>query len=267
MIVAKIGGAEGLGSERLCADVARLVKGGEQIVLVHGGSHDTNVISERLGRPPRFVTSVSGHVSRYNDRDTLEIYAMVVSGRVNKLLVERLQALGVNALGLSGADGRLLAARRKSALRIVERGKRKVLRGEWSGVIEQVNVSLLRSLLNEGFVPVIAPLAISHNGELLNVDGDRAAGAVAAALDAEHLVLLSNVPGLFRDFPQEDSLIAKIGRYQVEEYLEVAQGRMKRKLLGAMEALGGGVGRVIIGDGRVENPIALALAGKGTIIS
>ena len=266
MIVVKIGGVEGLGIEPLCADVAHLIENGEQIVLVHGGSHETNVISEKLGKPPRFVASVSGHVSRYTDRETLEIFAMVVSGRVNKLLVERLQGLGINAVGLSGPDGRLLAGRRKSALKIVENGKRKVLRGEWSGVIQQVNVSLLKLLLDHGYTPVVAPLAISHEGEMVNVDGDRAAAAVAAALGAETLVLLSNVPGLMKDFPDESSLIRSIGRREVETYFPYAQGRMKKKLMGAREALEGGVGRVILGDGRIESPINQALAGRGTVI-
>ncbi|MBC8448308.1 MAG: [LysW]-aminoadipate kinase [Chloroflexi bacterium] len=266
MIVVKIGGVEGLGIESLCADVAPLVRKGEQLVLVHGGSHQTNVISEKLGKPPRFVTSVSGHVSRYTDRETLEIFAMVVAGRVNKLLVERLQSLGVNAVGLSGPDGRLLAGRRKSALKIMENGKRKVLHGEWSGVIEQVNISLLRLLLDHGYTPVIAPLAISHEGEMVNVDGDRAAAAVAAALRAEALILLSNVPGLLKDFPDESSLIRSIRRGDVEDYLPYAQGRMKKKLMGAAEALAGGAGRVILSDGRIEAPVSQALAGRGTVI-
>lgn len=266
MIVVKIGGVEGLGIEPLCADVADLVGNGEQMVLVHGGSHQTNVISEKLGKPPRFVTSVSGHVSRYTDRETLEIFAMVVAGRVNKLLVERLQGLGVNAVGLSGPDGRLLTGRRKPALKIVEDGKRKVLRGEWSGVIQQVNVSLLRLLLDQGYTPAIAPLAISHEGEMVNVDGDRVAAAVAVALGAETLVLLSNVPGLLRDFPDKGSLIRSIGRGEVENYFPYAQGRMKKKLLGAREALEGGVDRVILGDGQIEAPVSQALAGRGTVI-
>jgi acetylglutamate/LysW-gamma-L-alpha-aminoadipate kinase len=268
MLVVKAGGGEGLDMEAVCADIAEQVAHGEQVVLVHGGSHQTNVISEKLGHPPRFVTSVSGHVSRYTDRETLEIFAMVVAGRVNKLLVERLQGLGVNALGLSGPDGRLLEGRRKSSLKIVENGKRKVLRGEWSGVIQQVNVSLLRLLLDQGYTPVIAPLAISHEGEMVNVDGDRAAAAVAAALQAETLVLLSNVPGLLRDFPDESTLIPLVEQGQIEEFLErYAQGRMKRKLLGAIEALRGGVGRAIIADGRVERPIQRALSGEGTVIA
>jgi len=266
MIVVKIGGVQGLGIEPLCADIAHLIGSGEQVVLVHGGSHQTNVISEKLGHSPRFVTSVSGHVSRYTDRETLEIFAMVVAGRINKLLVERLQGLGINALGLAGPDGRLLEGRRKSALKIVEDGKRKVLHGEWSGVIQQVNVSLLRLLLDQGYTPVIAPLAISHEGEMVNVDGDRAAAAVAAALRAETLILLSNVPGLLKEFPDESSLIPSIGRGEVEEHLPYAQGRMKKKLLGAREALEGGAGRVILGDGRIEAPVSQALAGKGTVI-
>lgn len=267
MIVVKIGGVEGLEIGPLCADVLRLLEDGERVVLVHGGSHETNVISEKMGCPSRFVTSVSGHVSRYNDRETLEIYAMVVAGRINKLLVERLQALGVNALGLSGADGRLLEGRRKASLRIVEDGKRKVLRDEWSGVIERVNTSLILLLLERAYVPVVAPLAISYEGELVNVDGDRAAAALAGALSADALILLSNVPGLLRDFPDETSLIRSIRRGDLDAYDDVAQGRMKKKLLGAMEALDGGAGRVVIADGRKPRPVTRAMAGEGTVIA
>ncbi|MEA3339227.1 MAG: [LysW]-aminoadipate kinase, partial [Chloroflexota bacterium] len=210
MIVVKAGGGKGLDMETVCADVAELVAQGEQIILVHGGSHETNVISEKLGHPPRFVTSVSGHSSRYTDRETLEIFTMVAAGRINKSLVERLQQLGVNALGLSGLDGRLLEGKRKSMLRIVENGKRKILRGEHSGKIERVNAGLLRTLLEAGYTPVVAPLAISYESEALNVDGDRAAAAIGAALKAQTVVILTNVPGLLRDFPDESTLIPHI---------------------------------------------------------
>jgi acetylglutamate/LysW-gamma-L-alpha-aminoadipate kinase len=181
--------------------------------------------------------------------------------------VERLQQLGVNALGLSGLDGRLLAARRKQALRIVENGKRKVLRGDHSGRIEEVNVALLRTLLDGGYVPVVAPIAIGREGEALNVDGDRVAGAISAALKADTLIILSNVPGLLRHFPDEASLIHHISLEQAEDHMEeFAQGRMKRKILGAIEALHEGVGRVVIADGRVDRPVQRALAGAGTAI-
>jgi len=267
MIVAKIGGSKGLDMAAVCVDVAELVQQGEQIVLVHGGSHETNVISEKLGHPPRFVTSVSGHSSRYTDRETLEIFAMVAAGRINKLLVERLQQLGVNAVGISGLDGRLLEGKRKSALRIVENGKRKILRGEYSGKIERVNVTLLNILMEAGYVPVVAPLAISYESEALNVDGDRAAAAIGSALKAQQVIILSNVPGLLRDFPDKSTLIPHIPLEQAGEHLDrYAQGRMKRKLLGAIEALNDGVGQVVIADGRVAQPLHRALAGQGTVI-
>lgn len=268
MIVVKAGGNSELDMMPICADVAELIQQGEQIILVHGGSGETNRISKKLGNPPRFVTSPSGHSSRHTDRKALEIYVMVVTGRINKLLVEQLQKLGVNALGLSGLDGRLLEAKRKSALRIMENGKPKVLRGEYSGIIKNVNVSLLQLLLDANYVPVVAPVAISYQNEGLNVDGDRAAAAIGHALGAEHVIILSNVPGLLRDVNDEGSVIPHIPAREAKDYLECyAKGRMKRKVLGAMEALQGRVSRVIIADGRVEAPIQRALAGQGTVFS
>ncbi len=267
MLVVKAGGNGSLDIQAVCADIVELVQQGEQVVLVHGGSHETNVISEKLGHPPRFVTSISGHSSRYTDRETLEIFTMVVVGRINKLLVERLQQLGVNAVGLSGLDGRLLEGKRKSVLRIIENGKQKILRGDYSGKIERVNVRLLNDLLEAGYVPVVAPLAISHESEALNVDGDRAAAAIGSALKAQQVIILSNVPGLLRDFPDERTLIPHIPLAQAEAHLDrYAQGRMKRKLLGAIEALRDGVGQVVIADGRVAQPLRRALAGHGTVI-
>jgi acetylglutamate/LysW-gamma-L-alpha-aminoadipate kinase len=192
---------------------------------------------------------------------------MVAAGRINKQLVERLQQLNVNAVGLSGLDGRLLEGKRKSALRIIENGKRKVLRGEYSGKIEQVNVALLETLLQAGYVPVVAPLAISYEHEAVNVDGDRAAAAIAASLKAQTVVILSNVPGLLRDLSDETTVVSHIPLVHVHGYLDrYARGRMKRKLLGATEALRDGVSRVIIADGRVVNPLQQALAGHGTVI-
>jgi acetylglutamate/LysW-gamma-L-alpha-aminoadipate kinase len=213
------------------------------------------------------VTSVSGYVSRYTDRETLEIFAMVTAGRINKLLVERLQKLDVNAIGLSGLDGRLVQAQRKGVLRIIENGKRKVLRGDNSGKIETVNASLLHMLGEAGYFPVVAPLAVSRKGEALNVDGDRVAAAIGSALRAETVVILTNVPGLLREFPDESTLITHISSGEAPAILDqCAQGRMKKKMLGAIEALSAGVGRVVIADGRVAHPLHRALAGQGTVI-
>ena len=249
--------------------MAAQVKAGQKLLVVHGGSGETNAISEQLGHPPQFVTSPSGFTSRYTDRATLEIFAMVTTGKINTLIVERLQKLGVNALGLSGVDGRLMEAHRKEAIRIIDptTGKQRVLRDDFTGKIEKVNAALLHLLLDAGYVPVIAPLAISPEGDAVNVDADRAAAMVAGAVAADQLIILSNVPGLLRQFPDESTLIRHIDKDKVEQSLEFAEGRMKKKVLGASEALALGVRQVVFGDGRVQTPVANALAGEGTVIS
>ena len=269
MLVIKIGGTSGINFDAVTRDVAVHVAAGQPLVIVHGGSGETNALSEQLGHPPQFVTSPSGYTSRYTDRATLEIFAMVTSGKINTLIVERLQRLGVNALGLSGVDGRLLEAKRKDAIRIIDpaTGKQRILRDDFTGKIETVNGALLLMLLGAGYTPVIAPLAISTAGEALNVDADRAAAMIAGAVLADQLILLSNVPGLLRQFPDESTLIRHIPQGQLQHSLGFAEGRMKKKVLGASEALALGVRQVVFADGRVEAPIAKALAGEGTVIS
>jgi acetylglutamate/LysW-gamma-L-alpha-aminoadipate kinase len=237
------------------------------VVVVHGGSAEANQLGEALGSPPHFITSPSGFTSRHTDRETLEIFAMAVNGKINTFLVEGLQALGVNALGLSGLDGRLMSAQRKTAIVSIENGKRKVIRDDYTGKIENVNTGLLVSLLKAGYTPVIAPLAVSEAGEALNVDADRAAAMIAAALGAGTLLLLTGAPGLMKNFPDENSLIHKLSRDGLDKALEYAQGRMKKKVLGAQEALDGGVRCVIIADGSHPHPISNALAGAGTVIA
>jgi acetylglutamate/LysW-gamma-L-alpha-aminoadipate kinase len=265
--VVKLGGTEGVDFSAICQDAAALISKGQRLVLVHGGSAEANQLGEALGYPARFITSPSGYSSRYTDRRTLEIFAMAVNGKVNTLLVEQLQRLGVNALGLSGLDGRLMNAVRKDSIQSVENGKRKIIRDDYTGKIETINTPLLLNLLEAGYLPVVAPLAVSAAGEALNVDGDRAAAMLAAALKAETLLLLTAVPGLLRNFPDEGTLIRNLTPQKLEEALTFAEGRMKKKVLGAQEALQGGVTRVIIADGRVQNPISAALAGEGTLIA
>jgi acetylglutamate/LysW-gamma-L-alpha-aminoadipate kinase len=267
MLIIKVGGSEGIDLAAVCADVAALVKEGQRLVLVHGGSHRTNVVAEKLGHPPRFVTSVSGFTSRRTDRETLRIFEMVYCGEVNKGVVEMLQALGVNAVGLSGLDGRLLEGKRKDAIKIVENGRRLVLRDDYTGTVEKVNVALLNLLLDNGYLPVVTPPAISTEHEAINVDGDRAAAMIAAALKAEQLIILSNVPGLLREFPDESTLIPRIEVARANEFMQHAQGRMRIKVLGAMEAIQMGVGQVVFADGRAPAPVHAALAGQGTVIA
>lgn len=266
MIVVKVGGSSGINYEGVCNDLASITKTGLQFILVHGGSAETNLVSERLGKPPRMVTSVSGYESRFTDRETLEIFEMVYCGKINKGIVEKLQQHGINAVGLSGVDGRIWEGIRKSAITIVEDGKKKVLRGDYTGRVERVNLDLIQLLLKHGYTPVLTPPAISYQGEAINVDGDRAAALLASALKVEKLIILSNVPGLLKDMTNESSLIEDIPFSEMDNYIEYAKGRMKKKILGAAEAIRQGVKEVIFADGRIDKPIRGALIGRGTLI-
>ncbi len=142
-----------------------------------------------------------------------------------------------------------------------------MVRDDFTGRVETINADLLRLLLDNGYTPVVAPLAIGDECEALNVDGDRAAAQVAAALKADALVILSNVPGLLAKFPDEGSLIRHIAPTGLDKAIEIAGGRMKKKVLAAQEAIEGGVGRIVLADSRRPNPIRIALDGEGTVIS
>jgi len=264
-VVVKLGGAAGNNPERFCADAARLIQSGRRLVIVHGGSDLTNQLSEQLGHPARFITSPSGHTSRRTDRRTLEIMQMACRGLLNQRVVELLQRNGVNAVGLSGLDGRVWEGERKTAVRAVEEGRTIVIRDDHTGAVATVNSGLLTTLLNAGYAPVLSPPAISTAHEPINIDADRAAAATAAALGAAELLLLTNVAGLLRRFPDESTLMSRVSRFELDAAAGLAEGRMKKKVLGAGEALAGGVRRVVIGDARRENPISAALAGEGTV--
>src|SRR3990170_1803541 len=255
-LVIKVGGTAGLDYAAICQDVADLIISGKRAVLVHGGSAEASALGAALGHEARWLTSPSGFRWRYTDRATLEIFAMATNGKVNTLLVERLQAVGVDALGLCGLDGRLLQARRKDVVQSVENGKRRLVRDDFTGKAEQV--------VPTNGIRRAGPGGPAAEGQAVNVDADRAAAMIAGALSAATLVLLTAAPGLLRAFPDESTLIPRLKREQWDEALAMAQGGMKKKVLGAREALEGGVGRVIIADGRVAHPIAAALAGRGT---
>jgi [amino group carrier protein]-L-2-aminoadipate/L-glutamate 6-kinase len=266
VLVIKIGGGGSLDHERIADDIAELVRTGDRVVVVHGGSALTNEVAIRLGHPPQFLTSVSGFTSRRTDRRTLEIFEMVYCGVVNKGIVERFQRRGINAIGLSGLDARLWEGPRKETIRVRQGEKRLVVRDDYTGKVERVNTALLETLLAAGYLPVLTPPAASFAGEAINVDGDRAAAITAAALKATSLVILTDVPGLLERFPDEGTLIRSIRRADLDGFMVVAAGRMKKKVMGAAEALAGGVARVIFADGRVERPVRRALAGEGTVI-
>jgi acetylglutamate/LysW-gamma-L-alpha-aminoadipate kinase len=266
MIVIKVGGGKTIDVDAVVSDLAELWKAGKRFILVHGGAETTNEVAEALGHPPQFVTSESGYESRRTDRRTLEIFEMVYCGQLNKMWVEKLQMLGVNAVGLSGIDGRIFEGRRKDKLRVRMNGKRLVIRDDWTGTVEKVNTELIDLLLANGYLPVLTPPGSSDKGEAINVDGDRAAASLAAAVNAEALVILSNIPGLMREFPDESTTIKSIPASKVDDYMEFAQGRMKKKVMGAAEAVADGVGKVVFADGRIESPLTAAINGGGTHI-
>jgi acetylglutamate/LysW-gamma-L-alpha-aminoadipate kinase len=267
MIIIKVGGGEGIDLTAVCRDLAALRQQGQQMVLIHGGNYLATQVATALGHPPQFVTSPSGYTSRLTDRRTLEIFEMAYCGQINKGIVERLQQQNINAIGLSGIDGALWRGPRKKAIRAVENGRQRIIRDTFTGRVKQVNTGLLTMLLDADYLPVLTPPAISLEGEAINVDGDRAAAATAAALQASHLLILSDIPGVLRDFPDENSLIPTICTSELGHISETyAEGRMRIKLLAAREALEGGVSQVIIGSANGDQPIQAALAGNGTII-
>lgn len=263
MMVIKLGGSAGINYEAFLDDLARVT---EPAVFIHGGNAELDEISRKLGIPPRHVTSTTGQSSRFTDRETLEAMFMVYCGKINKTLVEGLQRRGVNAVGLSALDGRIATGRRKSAIRVLEDGKPKMLRGDYAGSIETIDPTLLTLLLGAGYLPVLTPPALSSEGEAINVDGDKLATEVAVALGADRLLVFSNTPGLLADVRDESSLVTAISLANMAEAEQFAQGRMKKKVLAAQDAVERGVGRVVFADARVERPITRALAGAGTTI-
>ena len=264
MLVVKLGGATGIDVDKVLDDLAQLA---DPWILVHGGNQELNAVSEKLGHKPRFVTSPGGYTSRVTDQETIHLIEMVYRGKINSEIVRGLQRRGVNAVGLSGLDGALWKAQRKEAIRVVENGRKFLLRDDYTGKVNVVNTDLLETLVAKDYRPVLTLPALGPEGEALNVDGDRAAGAVAGAMKSTDLVILSNVPGLLRDVNDPETLIPRVTRAQLKDAnSEFAVDRMKKKLLAVEEALDMGVRRVVLGTANVEHPVRHALAGNGTVI-
>jgi acetylglutamate/LysW-gamma-L-alpha-aminoadipate kinase len=266
--VIKVGGARAVDPAGALADVASLTEDGEDVSVVHGGSTAVDDTLERLGIEPAYVETPSGVVGRFTDAETMEVFEMVF-GHLNTQLVAGLQSLGVDAVGLNGVDGRLLHGPRKSAVRVVEDGKKKIRRGDHSGTIKEVNAELLESLLADGYTPVASPpMAGADDGEItpVNTDADRSAAAIAGALDAT-LVLLTDVAGVYADPDDPETLIESVETAADWERLEdAAEGFMGRKIMAAEEALNGGADEVVIADANADEPILSALDGGGTHI-
>jgi acetylglutamate/LysW-gamma-L-alpha-aminoadipate kinase len=266
MLVIKIGGGAEIGAggyANFAHDLATLE---EPAVVVHGGNAEFSALSRLLGMPPRMITSASGRVTRYTDAATMDAMLMAYCGKVNKRLVATLRDAGVNAVGLSAIDGGIGVGRRKPVLRGMEDGKQKVLRDDHAGTLERVDATLVRLLLDNGYVPVLTPPALGEDGIPINVDGDKLALELATALCADGLLFFSDTPGLLRDRDDEATLIAEIDASAPEAALAAAGGRMLVKVEAALGAVERGVGRVVFADGRITKPIRAALAGQGTTV-
>lgn len=266
-LVLKIGGGRGIDPVGMVPQIAELIREGRRVVLVHGGSHETNTIADALGHPTQTITSPSGHESRRTDRRTLEIFMMAYCGRINKSVVEALRREQINAVGLSGIDAGIWVGSRKGAIRSVEDGRTVIVRDDLSGRVESVNGSFLGRLLDSGLTPVLTPPAVTVDGIAINVDADRAAAATAAAIGADELLLLSNVPGVLADPADPASLIESVEVDGLDLVRRAAGGRMKNKVLAAEEAINAGVPRVVIGSAGGDDAVRSALSGSGTVFS
>jgi [amino group carrier protein]-L-2-aminoadipate 6-kinase len=266
IIVFKIGGSVIDGTDpSLVDDMKDLINGGSRPVLVHGGGDQVTEIAEKLGKPQRFITSPGGIRSRFTDKDTAEIYAMVMSGLLSKKIVRALSEKGLKSLSLTGADCGLLRAERKKRLVILdERGRKVAIEGGYTGKITSVNTAFLQELLDSSIVPVISPVASdSSNWDLLNVDGDRACSHVAGALKADAAVFLTDTDGLVI----EGKVIQKITTSEARSLLPKIGPGMDKKVIAAMEAVEMGAKSSIISSGLKIEPLKNALAEKGTVIS
>lgn len=236
-----------------------------QLVLVHGGGKGVTEVASKLGKEQKFVFSPTGFRSRYTDKETMEIFTMVMAGRINKKLVSAIQKQGIPVVGLSGLDGYLLRAERKKRLIVVnEQGRKQVIDGGYTGKVNQVNAALLRLLLDNGYVPLVSPVAVSEEFEPLNVDADRTAANIAGALNADKLVLLTDVEGLMLD----GKLVSELSTEDAEAKLKKIGGGMITKVYAAQEALKNGVKEAVICSGVRKTPISSALKHEGgTVIT
>ncbi len=242
--------------EAVLKDIVLMQLVGMRPVVVHGGGPDINDMLDKLAIKSQFVSG-----QRVTDAETMRVVEMVLSGKVNSSIVKYLNQNGGAAVGLSGADANLLVAHKKQGeadLGLV-------------GEVESVNVDLLNSLLDQEYIPVISPVAIGRRGESYNVNADLAAGAVAAALKAEKLVLLTDVEGLYRDYKDKSSLISVLPVRLVEGLKRdgVIAGGMLPKIDCCVHAVQNGVNTVHILDGRVLHCILLEIftrEGIGTMV-
>jgi acetylglutamate/LysW-gamma-L-alpha-aminoadipate kinase len=251
--VVKCGGGDEVAWLDVCADVGILRRGGEQVILVHGGGRDIERLAGQLGVPARTLVAPDGTESRYTDRAMLDVLTLAMAGRVKPRLLAALAASGVTAVGLTGVDAGMLRAVRKPARRSVVGGRTFVVRDDHSGRIVDVDTTLLRVLLRAGLTPVVSPPAAGPDGR-----------ALAAALRARRLLLLTAAPGVLADAADPSSVLSHCVLPRAGALEHAVTSGMYRKLVAAREALDGP--QVVVADGRVRRPAIRACQGGGTAV-
>ncbi len=265
MIVIKIGGSVVDGLDPSTLSDIKAISGKEKLVFVHGGGKEVTATATKLGKEQRFIVSPGGVRSRYTDKETAEIYTMVMSGKINKVIVGMLLRQGIRAVGVAGLDAGMLRAERKKKLLIInEKGRKMMIEGGYTGKINSVDPSLVNHLVGSGYVPVISPIALSEEYDFLNVDGDRAAAYVAGGLKADKVIFITNVSGLMMN----EKLVTNMTLEQARAALPKIGFGMEKKVLACTEALEMGVKEAIIASGQVDNPISSAIThSKCTVIT
>lgn len=259
-VVIKYGGSAMLDpaiNETIVQDIVLLKLVGLKPVIVHGGGPEINQMLERLDIKSEFINGL-----RVTNKQTMEVVEMVLAGKVNKQIVEMIGRQGGCPVGLTGKDGKMLKAK-------------KIHKGEmdlgYVGEIEKVNTRLLKSLLDNSFIPIIAPIGFDDEGNTYNINADYAAVAIASALNAEKLVFLTDVEGVLKDKEDSDTLISFLSDKQAREYIEsgIVAGGMIPKIECCIKAIEKGVSMVHILDGRKRHALVLEIYtpdGIGTML-
>jgi len=250
MIVVKLGGSlvRENSNNLIYEEIARVSKM-KKLVLVHGGGDEVTEIAKRLGHEQKFVTSASGIESRYTDWETMKIYAMVMTGLIAKRIELNLIKYNLKPFCITGLDGSIIIAKRKKRLLVKQGNKKLFIEGGYTGMIKKVDPAPLYVLLELGFLPIVSPIALGEEGEMLNVDSDRVASHIASSLKAESLILLTDVDGIYSGNEILDQLSLKNCEKLINE---VGQG-MKMKLIASIHALKNGVKKVIIANGNADD--------------
>ena len=263
MLILKIGGGKDINIEGIINDLSRLR---EQCIIVHGANFLRDEIAEKLGTPKKVLTSISGYDSTYSDKTAIDILMMTYAGLRNSRIVELCQRNGINAVGLSGLDGKLVQGKRNQGIKIKDGAKRRIVR-DFSGKPKAINRNLLDFLIGNNYVPVICIPIVDENGFAINSENDDIVTILQQTVNAERIVQLIEAPGILRNKDDHNSVIKRLSKEELISLESQSKGRFKRKLLALINLFEFGVNSVIIGDGRIKNPLKLALEEKGTLIA